>query len=112
MIQAFRFFLANAGYVVGVRARCALRLARAEQRAADLGWAFEWLYDDEPWDGDVPGYTPREVLGCVVRGPDGEVLASLWGIADPSPAYSRVVEAELASEALYHEDEARSYMAL
>jgi hypothetical protein len=42
----------------------------------------------------------HEILGCIARGPDGEVLASLWGIVDADIGYRRVVEAELASEAL------------
>jgi hypothetical protein len=45
------------------------------------------------------------VLCCVLKDGDGNVLASLCGITDPDSNYRRVVEAELASEALHNERE-------
>jgi hypothetical protein len=47
--------------------------------------------------GACPGH---EALSCTVR-VDGEVLASLGGIVDADRDYCRVIEAELASEAMY-----------
>ncbi len=52
--EAFDFFHAHAGYVVGERAIGAASLARAESllnRAIDCGVAtVQWLDDDEPYD--------------------------------------------------------------
>ncbi len=100
LIEAYRFFRENAGNIVGESAVCAMRLARAERAAQERGWTFDWQWDDEPYElGDGESDTPTEVLGCVLRDESGRVLGSLWGIGDPSPAYVRVVQAELASEA-------------
>lgn len=112
--RSWRFFLEHAGYCTPPgRAACALGLARAEARAESAGFTFEWEWDDDAdlsWMDDRDLYYrddegkrhPREheILGCIARGPDGEVLASLWGIVDADTGYRRVVEAELASEAL------------
>ena len=100
--RAFQFFHANAGYIVGRAAECALSLARAEQEASSRGWDYEWKYDElglQEWYCEG-GYVPEEVLGCILRDEKGNVLASLWGIGDPDRNYRRVVEAELACEAL------------
>jgi hypothetical protein len=112
--KAFRFFLEHAGYATPPgRAACALGLSRAEERAKAVGITFEWEWDEDAdlsWMDDRDRYYhhdggkrhPREheVLGCIARGPDGEHLASLWGIVDADASYRRVVEAELAAEAL------------
>lgn len=114
MIRAYRFFFENAGYVVGHRAECALNLARAEQHARDHDWDAEWIADDCPdlsWMSDEEQRQPHEVLGCVLRDADGNVLGSLWGITDPDNAYMRVVEAELASEACHEEERINSVYA-
>ena len=95
-----RFFAEYAGYIVGQRWAGALALAKAEARAQQLGITFRWEGDPEPYDPGDTDYRPEEVLGCVAVGPDGEVLTSLWGIADPNFGYQTVVEAELACEAL------------
>lgn len=95
LIAAFRWFKANACQ----QSQTALMLAKAEQWAEQQGVTFHWQGDDEPWDPGDTDYTPTEVLGCIARSADGEVLASLWGIADPDRNYGRVIEAELASEA-------------
>lgn len=105
MTTAERFFYKHAGYSYDPksetkaqgRRRCARLLADAETWAADAGLTFTWEWDETPWDGDGPA--PSEVLGCIARWPDGRHAASLWGIADPSRAYARVIEAELACEA-------------
>lgn len=96
--KAYRFFYDNAGWIVGRRAEGALELARAERWAADNGLGFSWEPDyDDCGDG---GTTPNERFGCILRDVDGNVLTSLWSIGDPSPEYCRVVEAELALEAM------------
>jgi hypothetical protein len=108
MLRAYRFFFANAGYIVGQRAVCALQLARAEQYADDNDWQTEWVDDDCPdlsWMSEQEQAQPHEVLGCVLKDADGNVLASLWGITDPDAGYIRVVKAELASEAVYNEQQ-------
>ena len=43
---------------------------------------------------------PDEVLIAVLKDADGHVLESGGGIGDPSPSYRRLVEAELALEAM------------
>lgn len=107
--DAIRFFYENAGYSYDPKAetqdkgrqRRALECATAEQFAKERGWAFSWEKDDQPYEmGDAEETPPSEVLGCVLKDSSGEVLASLWQIGDPTRAYRRVVEAELASEAI------------
>ena len=113
---AFTFFLANAGFSYDPktetpakgRARCARQLAKAERDAAALGFTFEWDYDQEGCIGcscDSPDCKcstgeDHECLSCLCRNADGEVVASLSSICEPSREYRRVVEAELAEEAL------------
>lgn len=78
---AWRFFLENAGGMVGRRAESALALARAEREGALRGWRVEWAPE---WDCGCrvdAGPAPGEVAGCgCVRGawtdrpgPRGEV---------------------------------------
>jgi hypothetical protein len=113
---AFKFFYANAGYSYDPKtqapaqgkAKCARSLAAAERKASALGWTFDWVFDDQPCMGCECGsescdcFTgePHETFGCVLRDENGESLESLWGICKPTREYRRVVEAELASEAL------------
>jgi hypothetical protein len=104
---AEEFFYRNAGssYTPGKeteeqgKRRGAKKLAKAEREAAKRGWTVEWEHDPEPWDGDDDDQ-PSEVLNAVLRDKNGKVLASLGAIGDPSRSYGRVVEAELALEAL------------
>jgi hypothetical protein len=108
LLRAYRFFFANAGYIVGQRAQCALSLARAEQYAQDNDWVADWVGDDDPdlsWMSAEEQRQPHEVLGCVLRDANSNVLASLWGITDPDNSYMRVVAAELAAESLHNERE-------
>lgn len=110
--EAFRFHLQHAGYIVGQRAACALRLAKAEQTARDLNLVVRWEEEDdfEP-DVDDDGWTLRKVragelewLRAYVPDPMGierYALASLGGISCyPGDPYRRVVEAELLSESV------------
>ena len=107
--EAYLFFKENAGYVVGKCAQGALELARAErwlnQEVSAHRVQVTWMDDDAPWDGDAPA--PTVLLGCSVRQIKGcaccghvtiGARVGVWGIGDPTPAYKRVVEAELASE--------------
>ncbi len=103
------FFFEHAGYSydpktetaqVG-RIRCARGLALAEHVASELGWQYEWCDD---WQGDHSCYEenegPESCESCVLRDAQGKVLASLGCIDDADNSYRRVIEAELASEAL------------
>ena len=104
-----KFFIEHAGvsYRPGKetkaqgRRRGAEALARAEQYAEEQGWKVEWDYDQNEYQmGDAETEMPNEVLVAVLRDADGHVLESLGGIGDPSDSYRRVVEAELALEAM------------
>jgi hypothetical protein len=105
--DAVAFFWEHAGYCVGRRVAGACSLARAEETAADEGWAFGW-FDDEPaedWDDDARAYRLHPAESCYVRGDTGEpdagrILGSLHGIIGADANYRRVIEAELAAEAL------------
>lgn len=108
LIRDVRFFREHGGGVVGEATRGALSLARAEREMQRRGWTVEWRDDpDADWSWlDQPGFEKEkakehEVYGAVLRDRRGTVLASLWGIFDPDAKYQRVVEAELASEALH-----------
>ncbi len=100
--RAVAFFRKNAGGVVGREDEGARALAHAEQEATARGWYVEWFDDPEGWDslGDIDPETVKEVLYAVLKDENGEVLTSLGSIADPDRTYGRVVEAELALEAL------------
>lgn len=107
LIKDMRFFREHGGGVVGEGSRGGLDLARAEREAERRGWHVEWVPDDDAdWSWlDQPGFEKEkardhEVYGAVLKDRHGNVLASLWGIFDPDSKYQRVVEAELASEAL------------
>lgn len=106
------FFYDEAGYSYGQgespeagRVRCAKSLAKAEQYAQNLGWEYEWRNDN---DADLSWLAEGETIetceGCILRDSSGDILESLWGIADASDNYRRVVEAELAGDALYQYD--------
>ncbi len=109
---AFRFFREHAGYVVGERALCAMRLARAEERLERIteqgGARIVWDFDDFAdlsWMDAEELKREHEVLACRVefrcascRG--WQTVAALCGIVDASNDYRRVIEAELAAEAL------------
>jgi len=103
------FFLENAGYTTPPgRAQCALDLARAEQLAEQLGLEAEWEEDnyvDDSWmdeqaredleNGTTIGPFYVSIGSAAVGGV--HVLAPTWQRDDP---YVRVLNAELASEAL------------
>ena len=128
MTRDEKFFYDHAGYSVGPgetkrqgKTRGAKRLALAEQYAKDHDWVFEWEYDQDGCSGCDCGSTEcacasgdeHETLCCILRDSEpsmhdsygrprgGAVLASLGGICSVTSDYRRVVEAELALEAVY-----------
>jgi hypothetical protein len=101
LVNRYRFFREHGGYCTPPGpVACALELARAERAADALGWRVEWRDDDLPWDGDGPA--PRYLYAAILCDDTGAVLESLGaiGVNDPGDPYLRVVEAELASEAI------------
>jgi len=96
--KAIAFFRKRAGYakragesVVEARRRAAKALATAEAEASARGWRVEWEGDP---DGD------HENFGAILRDSHGHVVVSRWGIEKSGRDHRRVVEAELALEAL------------
>lgn len=107
--KAFRFFLNNAGYATPPgRVACAAALAKAEKKARELNFQFLWEPDYDADLGDHAYWCAMAKHGkdCshnaegVSLMVNGETLQSLWGIIDADESYRRVVEAELALEAL------------
>lgn len=111
-----QFFFDHAGYSYDPKketqyegqVRCARELAVAETRAQDAGFEYEWSDDwmvgsHKEYFGKGSAYEdgePNTCESCVLRDADGEILASLGCIDDADANYRRVVEAELAEEAL------------
>jgi len=89
------------------RRRSAKEAAKAEEIASRLGWTFEWEHDQEPYEmGDAETEMPAEVLTCVLRDENGQVLESLGSIGmsgnlKKDRDYGRTVEADLAHEAAH-----------
>jgi hypothetical protein len=122
LLETFKFFRDNAGYVVGRRAEGAYHLAVAEWKAEKRSWTFEWRPDDDGDLGDheywcanarrrANGPKAGRTHSCehfieyaVLKDSGGVVRASLGGIIDADHKYQRVVEAELALEALAEEN--------
>lgn len=132
MRTAYHFFLRHAGYSynpatetkIAGRRRCARQLATAEQWASDQGLVFEWQDDPDcsPDDFEFPEdqehVRNHGAVGCILYRPcpehgtdckHAEHLGSLWGITESlnnakRDAYRRVVQAELALEAMPAED--------
>ena len=100
-----RFFFKHAGWrhnpatetTLQGRWKSAKALASAEKSAKAAGMVFEWR--DDHRQGDEPDDVER-VEWCGVKSKDGEPITSLGAIWDASPEYCRVVQAELAMEAL------------
>jgi hypothetical protein len=111
------FFYQNAGYSYDSktetpeqgRLRCARELAEAEAIAQRLEYVYEWEFDECPdlsWMSDEEREQEREVLCCRIVDPENTrySLASLCGITDADRNYGRVIEAELAAEAIANLD--------
>lgn len=114
------FFYKHAGYSYDPaketeaegRERGAIQLAQAEQYALNNDWEVVWEYDQEPCIGcdcgdfDCPCYARREHETFAAFLTDGRgreshhILAALGSICEPSEEYRRVVNAELALEAM------------
>ena len=111
IIRRYQFFREHAGYIVGQRALCAFKLAKAEQWLReqddivpvcepDMDIDDSWMSDDErrqshTWE------TYSLVRPCPDHGLDcrhAEHLASVGNVVDADSAYARVLWAELASE--------------
>lgn len=104
MPTSLKFFYDNAGAAYNPatetehqgKMRYARKLASAEKRACEEGYAFRWQRDDES------GYW--SLWECLMYSPAGVVVKSLHAIdfgEDGSPwgnSYRRVVQAELALE--------------
>lgn len=112
---AFMFFLENQGLSVypsetyeDAAVRCALGAARDEATAERVGIEFEWSPDDVIDSSDFSDEQPPWALWECVARYNGRIVASLGGVdfgRDRDPwmdNYRRVVEAELAHEALQH----------
>jgi hypothetical protein len=106
------FFEQNAGYARqpdetddAARARCAGDLVKAERWAQNAGVTFDWSDDWHVTDhrAEYDCYNdggPETCQSCTCYSSNGDVLASLGCIDDATPDYRRVVEAELALEAM------------
>ena len=105
--KAVNFFREHAGYIVGRRLAGALALAKAETVAKDV-LRYRWIADDDAdlsFMSDDERRQPHEVEVCLAERQcptceRWEIVGSLGGIVDADNAYRRVVEAELALEAL------------
>lgn len=116
---AVKFFYKHAGssYMPGKetpaqgKRRGAKRLAHAEAAAKRRGWEVEWDHEQSPdlsWADEEQREDIEEVLDAVLKDEHGHVLASLGNITFGRDSmanrnYRRVVEAELALEALGNE---------
>lgn len=116
----YMFFKKNAGFSYDPKTetpeqgkrQSARALARAEREAQRQGIRFQWQNDELGCIGcdcrsdDCPCSTgePHETLYCFAYQPSENdsrvILASLGGICGATDSYRRVVEAELALEAL------------
>jgi hypothetical protein len=111
------FFYEHAGYSYDPktetaeqgRIRCAMELARAEAYGRTLGYSFEWRDDWEigshkDYFGDDSAYAKREpdtCEQCTMLDTDGKRMPFALGCIDDADAnYRRVIEAELAEDAI------------
>jgi hypothetical protein len=105
--EAYRFFRQHAGGVVGRNAVVAWQLTLAEEWAETHAVSYRWEEEEEKdlsWC-DCGQCENHEVLYVVLEAAcpgcdQPEVLASLGNIVDSSREYGRVIEAELACEAM------------
>lgn len=131
LIRRYHFFREHAGTIVGESARCALTLARAEERAEREELVYVWereleshsvVFGEDNGEDALIASGKLDCLGCCVYASETEdpdqlhPLASLGMITIQAPAftygqprdpYIRVVQAELAVEALERLDALR-----
>lgn len=113
--SAVRFFYNHAGWSYNPntetksqgRWRSARALTAAEKGAKAKGLKFHWEYDQDGCSGCECGYKDCRCANgtcqpevCIVYSPEDKQLASLSGICGVTSDYGRVIEAELAQEAL------------
>jgi hypothetical protein len=79
------------------RWRWARELARAEAWARAAGASFEWHPDPDPTHNEPRA---RQVWECFAILANGTVAASIAAIRDPTPEQRRLVEAQVALEAM------------
>ena len=78
------------------------KLALAEREARERDWKFVWIHDEDEYQLGEDEQMPDEVLTVILKDADDNVLSSVGGIGDPSASYRRLMEAELALEAIPH----------
>jgi hypothetical protein len=115
LTTAEQFFFDNAGYswnpAIETRdegkLRCAKAMAQAEREAAEAGFSWDWQIDSCTDSFDFSDEEPYALWICVCHSLEGKPLASLGAIdfgRDGNPwsnPYRRVVQAELALDALH-----------
>lgn len=115
------FFFEHAGYSYDPKTETAEQgrikgaklLAKAEQHATDNLWECRWEIDNDiPYEDALGDHAywcddqkngiehEHEIWYCMLTDGKDNVLGSLGAIIDPSREYRRVVEAELALEAM------------
>lgn len=97
--RAVAFFMEHAGYSYDPEA-----LATAEEYAfnhsLEYRWADDWSVDHQKEFDCYEDGGPETCEYCQLIDVDGKVLASLGCIDDATASYRRVIEAELALEAM------------
>ena len=106
------FFYEHAGYAYKPetetaeqgRIRCAIEMAQDEEKVTAMSsWHYEWSDDweiDDSWMTEEEKAQDHTWEVCQLLDENDHVLASCGGIVDADPNYRRVMEAELAGEAL------------
>lgn len=100
------FFYHHAGWSTPPgHVESALGLARAEEEAKRRRWHVRWMNDEDGWSIrrehlQETGEKADEVEVAILYDRNNNDLAALGGIIDASTEFKRVVEAELAIEAL------------
>jgi hypothetical protein len=109
-----KFFFKHAGWSYNPktetkhegRLRCAKAMADAEQLGQSYGlqfaWEDDWAIGDHTKEFDCYESNPQTCESCVCTDSEGKFLASLSCIDDADDNYRRVIEAELALEAIPH----------
>jgi hypothetical protein len=106
MIERERFFYEHAGYSFDPktetaedgRARAARQLAAAETWAERVGVEYRW---EDDWG--IGSHREPETCEAVVAYLSGRAVGSLGCIDDADANYRRLIEAEIASEAMFAE---------